>query len=91
VVVNDWIHGASSLTKRARPRCRRSLAAPRLVGTVAYGECEFYRGPVGRNTLDSEFSLEGVTALPRVDIVMAHENMDGRIIDAAVAAGPGVS
>ena len=32
-------------------------------------------------------SLEGVTALPRVDIVMAHENMDGKLIDAAVAAG----
>jgi len=58
-----------------------------LVGTVAYGEAEFYRGAVGRNTVDSEFSLDGVTALPRVDIVMAHENMDGAIIDAAVAAG----
>jgi len=37
--------------------------------------------------VDSEFSLDGVTALPRVDIVMAHENMDGAIIDAAAAAG----
>jgi L-asparaginase len=54
---------------------------------VNYGECEFYRAPVGKNTVDSEFSLEGVTALPRVDIVMAHANMDGALIDAAVAAG----
>jgi L-asparaginase len=58
-----------------------------LIGTVAYGEAEFYRGPVGRSTVDSEFSLDGVSALPRVDIVMAHENMDGKLIDAAVAAG----
>jgi L-asparaginase len=29
----------------------------------------------------------GGTALPRVDIIMAHENMDGALIDAAVAAG----
>ena len=28
-----------------------------------------------------------MTALPRVDIIMAHENMDGALIDAAVAAG----
>jgi len=28
-----------------------------------------------------------VTAPPRVDILMAHENMDGVLIDAAVAAG----
>jgi len=54
---------------------------------VAYGDVDFYRGPVGRNTTESEFSLDGVTTLPRVDIVMAHENMDGALIDAAVAAG----
>ena len=42
---------------------------------------------MGKNTVDSEFSLDGVTALPRVDIIMAHENMDGALIDAAVAAG----
>jgi L-asparaginase len=58
-----------------------------LIGTVAYGEAEFYRGPVGRSTADSEFSLDGIAALPRVDIVMAHENMDGKLIEAAVAAG----
>jgi L-asparaginase len=88
VVVNDWIHGASSLTKASTTAVQTFLSPLRgLVGTVAYGECEFYRGPVGRNTLDSEFSLDGVTALPRVDIVMAHENMDGALIDAAVAAG----
>jgi L-asparaginase len=88
VVVNDWIHGASSLTKANTTAVQTFLSPLRgLVGTVAYGECEFYRGPVGRNTVDSEFSLEGVTSLPRVDIVMAHENMDGALIDAAVAAG----
>jgi len=88
VVVNDWIHGASSLTKASTTAVQTFLSPLRgLIGTVAYGTCEFYRGPVGKNTLDSEFSLDGVTALPRVDIVMAHENMDGAIIDAAVAAG----
>ena len=88
VVVNDWIHGASSLTKASTTAVQTFLSPLRgLVGTVAYGECEFYRGPVGKNTVDSEFSLEGVTALPRVDIVMAHENMDGVLIAAAAAAG----
>ena len=58
-----------------------------LVGTVAYGEADFFCGPVGRNTVNSDFSLEGVKALPRVDIVMAYENMDGALIDGAAAAG----
>ncbi len=88
VVVNDWIHGASSLTKASTTAVQTFLSPLRgLVGTVAYGDAEFYRGPVGRNTVDSEFSLEGLTSLPRVDIVMAYENMDGALIDCAVAAG----
>jgi L-asparaginase len=88
VVVNDWIHGASSLTKASTTAVQTFLSPLRgLVGTVAYGEADFYRGAVGRNTMDSEFSLEGVTALPRVDIVMAHANMDGKMIEAAAAAG----
>ena len=88
VVVNDWIHGASSLTKASTTAVQTFLSPLRgLIGTVAYGEAEFYRGPVGRNTTESEFFLDGVTGLPRVDIIMAHENMDGKLIDAAVAAG----
>jgi L-asparaginase len=88
VVINDWIHGASSLTKTSTTAVQTFLSPLRgLVGTVAYGKSEFYRGPVGKNTVESEFSLEGVTELPRVDIIMAHENMDGKLIDAAVASG----
>jgi len=88
VVVNDWIHGASSLTKASTTAVQTFLSPIwGLIGTVAYGDIEFYRGPVGRNTADSEFSLDGVTTLPRVDIIMAYENMDGALIDAAVAAG----
>jgi L-asparaginase len=88
VVINDWIHGASSLTKTSTTAVQTFMSPLwGLVGVVAYGEIEFFRGPVGKNTFDSEFSLTGVSALPRVDIVMAHENMDGALIDAAVAAG----
>jgi L-asparaginase len=88
VVVNDWIHGASSLTKTSTTAVQTFLSPVRgLIGTVAYGETEYYRGPVGKNTADSEFSLDKVTTLPRVDIIMAYENMDGALIDAAVAAG----
>jgi len=88
VVVNDWVHGASSLTKTSTTAVQTFLSPlSGLVGTVAYGNLELYRLPVGRHTTDSEFSLDGVNSLPRVDIIMAHENMDGALIDAAVAAG----
>jgi L-asparaginase len=88
VVINDWIHGAASLTKTSTTAVQTFMSPlSGLIGTVAYGKTEFNRGPVGRHTADSEFSLQGVTALPRVDIIMAYENMDGALIDAAVAAG----
>jgi len=88
VVLNDWIHGAASLTKTSTTAVQTFMSPlSGLVGTVAYGKVEFNRHPIGKHTSESEFSLQGVTALPRVDIIMAHENMDGALIDAAVAAG----
>jgi L-asparaginase len=88
VVVNDWIHGASSLTKTSTTAVQTFLSPQSgLIGTVAYGEPEWYRGPVGRNTVNSDFTVTKSTVLPRVDIIMAYENMDGKIIDAAVASG----
>src|SRR4249919_257959 len=58
VVVNDWIHGASSLTKTSTTAVQTFLSPVRgLIGTVAYGVPEWYRGPVGKNTMSSEFSV----------------------------------
>src|SRR3954449_626509 len=63
VVVNDWIHGASSLTKTSTTAVQTFMSPlSGLIGTVAYGDIEFYRLPVGKNTSKSEFSLQGVTA-----------------------------
>src|SRR5687768_17360557 len=88
VVVNDWIHGAGSLTKTSTTAVQTFLSPiSGLIGTVSYGQPEFYRGPVGKNTTTSEFSVDNTTVLPRVDIIMASENMDGAMINAAVAAG----
>jgi L-asparaginase len=88
VVINDWIHGASSLTKTSTTAVQTFLSPLwGLIGTVAYGDADFYRGPVGRNTVTSEFSVDKLATMPRVDIIMAHENMDGALIEAAAAAG----
>ena len=88
VVINDWIHDAASLTKTSTTAVQTFMSPLHgLIGTIAYGDAEFYRVPFERNTVTSEFSLDGVTSLPRVDIIMAYENMDGALIDAAVAAG----
>ena len=88
VVVNDWVHGASSLTKTSTTAVQTFMSPlSGLMGTVAYGDVEWYRGPVGKNTVNSVFSVDKSTVLPRVDIIMATANMDGALINAAVAAG----
>lgn len=88
VVVNDWIHGASSLTKTSTTAVQTFLSpVTGLIGTVAYGTVEWYRMPIGRHTSNSDFTVAANSELPRVDIIMASENMDGALIDAAVAAG----
>ena len=88
VVVNDWIHGASSLTKTSTTAVQTFLSPlSGLLGTVAYGKVEWFRGPVGKNTVNSEFSVDKNTVLPRVDVIMATENMDGVLINASAAAG----
>jgi L-asparaginase len=88
VVANDWIHDASSITKTSTTAVQTFMSPlTGLIGTVNYGKIEWYRTAIGRNTTASEFSVEPTTVLPRVDIIMATENMDGTLINAAAAAG----
>jgi L-asparaginase len=58
-----------------------------LLGTVAYGESEFYRIPHNKFGAQSEFSVDGITALPRVDIVYGCTDMPADLIDASVERG----
>ena len=88
VVANDWIHGARSLTKTSTTDVQTFLSPiSGVVGTIAYGDIEWYGSTVGKNTLNSEFTVSANTVLPRVDVIMATEHMDGTLINAAVAAG----
>jgi L-asparaginase len=88
IVLNDWIHGAASLTKTSTTAVQTFMSPlSGLIGTVAYGTPEWYRGPVGKHGLTSEFAVDKSTVLPRVDVIMATENMDGTLINAAAAAG----
>ncbi len=58
-----------------------------LLGIVNYGDVRWFRPPLGKNTVTSTFSVDKNTTLPRVDIIMATENMDGALINAAAASG----
>jgi L-asparaginase len=88
VLMNDWIHGAHSLTKTSTTAVQTFMSPLRgLVGVASYGKNDFYNNPPWKHTTGSEFDVKGVTALPRVDIVYAYLDMPADSIDAAVANG----
>jgi len=88
LVMNDWIHSAQSLTKVSTTAVQTFMSPLRgLIGTTAYGANEYYRYPNSKYGSKSEFSVDGVTKLPRVDIVYADLDMSPDLIDASVEKG----
>src|SRR5262245_56337464 len=88
VVMNDWIHGAHSLTKTSTSAVQTFMSPLRgLVGVAHYGKNDFYTNPEWKHTTESEFNVDNVTQMPRVDIIFASADMSPDLIDAAVAGG----
>lgn len=88
VVMNDWIHGAHSLTKTSTTAVQTFLSPARgLVGIASYGKNDFYGVPPWKHTSQSEFDISNVTKLPRVDILYAYLDMSPALIDASAGDG----
>lgn len=88
LVMNDWIHSAQTLTKVSTTAVQTFMSPIRgLIGTCAYGVNDFYKYPDQLYGNMSEFSIEGVTTLPRVDIIYADVDMPADLIDASVERG----
>ena len=85
VAMNDQIFGAGDVVKAHTSRLDAFTApAGGAVGVVEEDEIRFHH-PVDSRRL--HMSLEGVDALPRVDIAYAFGGADGAAVDAFVAAG----
>lgn len=88
VVMNDWIHGAHSLTKTSTTAVQTFMSPVRgLVGVATYGKNDWYTTPGWKHTINSEFDISQVTAMPRVDIIFAAADSSPDLIDAAVKNG----
>ena len=89
VVLNDTIHSARDVTKTATYRVETFQG--RDLGPLGYadndGRVIFYHSPVRPHTTATEFDVTGLSALPRVDVVVSYLGADGVMINAAVAAG----
>jgi len=87
VVMNDEIHSARDVTKTNSVKVEtfHSLYGP--LGTVVEGEPRFYRAPIRPHTLQTEFDIDEIKSLPKVDVVYSYGNMSRAPYDAFVASG----
>jgi L-asparaginase len=88
VVMNDEIHSAHGVKKMMTTPVQ-TFQSPEEgpIGSVIFGQVEFFHKPLGRHTVNSEFSVAGVKELPRVDIVYVCADASPDIIDLMVKAG----
>ena len=92
-VLNNEIQAARDVTKT--DSYRLGTFRSNQLGLLGYadsdGEVVFYRTPTRAHTRDSEFDLESVSELPRVDIVYSYAGADGMLVSAlANARVPGM-
>jgi len=88
LVMNDQIHSAQAVTKTNTTSVQTFMSPIQgQMGAVIYGQLEFYRGPHGIHTSGSEFSIEGVKALPRVDIIYGGVDTPADLITASINLG----
>jgi len=88
VLMNDEIHSAHGVKKMITTPVQ-TFQSPEegMLGTVIFGQVEFFHKPHGLNTTTSEFSVEGVKELPRVDIVYTCADVSTDLIDIMIKAG----
>lgn len=88
VVLNDEINGARDATKTDALRLHTFTSrALGVLGVVDRDRVVMLRRPVKRAGARSEFDLAGVTALPRVDVLLVYQDAPGDLIRAAVDLG----
>jgi len=88
VVLNDTIHYARNVMKTETTSVQTFRSLNRgPAGVVHTGKIRWFEPMDKKQGLASEFSIENLDKLPRVDIIYAHANMSADLIDAAIRNG----
>ena len=89
LVMNDTIYSGRDVTKNSTYRVQAFTS--RDLGPLGFADADgsivYYHQTVKKHTVDTEFDVRNLQSLPRVDVVVSYVGADGRMIEAAAAAG----
>jgi L-asparaginase type II len=88
VALNDQINGARDVTK-TNTVSADTFKSPELgmLGYIVGNKAHFYRQSTRKHTVDTEFDVSNLQALPAVDVAFSYANVGTTAVDAFVAAG----
>jgi len=89
LVMNDTIYSGRDVTKNATYRVEAFQS--RDLGPLGYADADgrvvYYHQTAKKHTVNTEFDVRKLQSLPRVDVVVSYVGADGKMIEAAAAAG----
>jgi L-asparaginase len=88
VAMNDQINGARDVSKTNTTTTDTFKATELgMLGYIQGGKPYFYRAPLRKHTVETEFDVMNLSTLPQVEIAYAHANVGPVAIEALVASG----
>jgi L-asparaginase len=89
LAMNDTIYNGRDVTKTATYRVQAFQG--RDLGPLGFADADgkivYYHQTVKKHTVGTEFDVRSLQLLPRVDVVVSYVGADGKMIEAAAAAG----
>ncbi|MDQ0589079.1 asparaginase [Variovorax paradoxus] len=87
VTMNDNIDSGRDVSKNVNVKTSAFSSQWGPLGMVVEGRNYWFRAPVKRHTMNSEFDIDSINALPPVEIAMGYEGVSSIAIDALAKSG----
>jgi glutamin-(asparagin-)ase len=87
VTMGDNIDSGRDVSKNVNIKTSAFSSQWGPLGMIVEGKNYWFRAPVKRHTMNSEFDIDSITALPPVEIAMGYEGVSSVAIDAIAKSG----
>ena len=87
VTMNDNIDSGRDVSKNVNIKTNAFSSQWGPLGMIVEGKNYWFRAPVKRHTMNSEFDIDSISALPPVEIAMGYEGVSSVAIDAIAKSG----